>query len=153
MHLFDKSSLEHKCASWSNNQDLCRSTEEVKWWWMKRRVQEGGMKKRTLDGRQRGMDWLRGWKGFFWAGGSEAVNLSIRFEDRNKDVPVHDIVDLLKFVILTILVKSTLARNYSVLLEGWSLSTDLVPILPSAKVIRWFTECPPKTGKLTRNLE
>jgi len=72
----------------------------------------------------------------FLGGGSEAMNLSIRFEDRNKDVPVHDIVALLKFVILTILVKSTLARNYSVLLEGWSLSTDLVPILPSAKVIR-----------------
>jgi len=89
----------------------------------------------------------------FLGGGSEAMNLSIRFEDRNKDVPVHDIVALLKFVILTILVKSTLARNYSVLLEGWSLSTDLVPILPSAKVIRLFTECPPKTGKLTRNLE
>jgi hypothetical protein len=64
------------------------------------------------------------------------MNLSVRFEDRYKDAPAHDIVALLKFVlILTILVKSTLARNYSVLLEGWSLSTVLVPILPSAKVI------------------
>jgi hypothetical protein len=74
---------------------------------------------------------------FLGGGGDEAMNLSLRFEDRNKNVPVHDIVALLKFVlILAILVKPTLARNYSVLLELWSLSTDLAPILPSAKVIR-----------------
>lgn len=152
MHLFGKSCLEHKCASGSNNQGLCRSTEEGKWWRMKRRVQEGGMKKRTLGGGWRGMDWEDG-KGFSESG-CEAMNLSVRFEDRYKDAPAHDIVALLKFVlILTILVKSTLARNYSVLLEGWSLSTVLVPILPSAKVIWWFAGCPPKTGKLTRNLE
>jgi hypothetical protein len=88
------------------------------------------------------MWWVKGhgfgrWKGFFLCGGGyKAMNLSVRFEERNKDVPACDIVALLKFaLILTISVKSTLAPYYSVLQEGWSMSTDLVPILSSAKVI------------------
>jgi hypothetical protein len=49
--------------------------------------------------------------------------------------------------ILTISVKSTLAWNYSVLLEGWSMSIDLVPIISSAKVIHDSLSVLPKLEK------